>query len=69
MRRTKVSITREPDSRGIDARVSLGKPTGMDGFYIVFRGEPDKVIQLLSDALIVAEHSLPRGQYIDERKV
>lgn len=64
---TKVAITREPDSRGIEARISLGKPMSMDGFYIVFRGEPEMVIKLLRAALQVAEEALPLGLYTDER--
>lgn len=67
MKTTAVSITREPDSRGVLARVSLGKPKGMNGFYIVFRGEPEEVIKLLKEALMVAEKALPAGMYNDER--
>lgn len=64
---TKVSITREQDDLIAEARISLGKPHNFDGFYIVFRGEPEKVIELLRQAAVAAERLLPLGEYSDRR--
>ena len=64
---TQVSIIREPDDLIADARISLGCPRGVDDFYIVFRGDPDKVVNLLRNALEVAEEALPKGEYDDHR--
>jgi hypothetical protein len=62
-----VSITREPDDPIADVRVSLGSPRGMRDFYIVFRGDPEKVVELLDNAAQVARHALPEGLYTDKR--
>ena len=61
-----VSITREPPDRLADVRISLGALNNL-GIYIVFRGDPEKTVQLLKDALAVAEVALPRGDYDDKR--
>jgi hypothetical protein len=64
-----VSIIREPDDPIAEVRVSLGSPKGSDDFYIVFRGNPNKVIELLSEALIVARVALAEEKYEDHRGV
>jgi len=64
---TEVSIIREPDDPIADARISLGNPRGFDDFYIVFRGDPEKVVKLLEKALRVAKIALPNGAYQDKR--
>jgi len=64
-----VSIIREPDDPIAEVRVSLGSPKGSGDFYIVFRGEPQKVIELLQNALIVAKVALPEEKYDDHRGV
>lgn len=62
-------VTREPDDELASARVSLGSvPMGGGvGAYLVFRGEPDHVVELLEAALEVAKHQLPAGKYVDKR--
>lgn len=62
-----VSVIREPDDQLAESRISIEKPRGMDGLYIVFRGEPEATLQVLRDALAVAEHALPTGHYEDKR--
>lgn len=62
-----VSITREPDDPIAETRISLGNPRGLKDFYIVFRGDPEKVVELLETALTVAKHALPEGLYTDKR--
>lgn len=62
-----VAITREPDDQIAETRISLGNPKGMNDFYIVFRGDPEKVVELLGKAHEVAKHALPRGLYTDKR--
>ena len=62
-----VSITREPDDRLAESRVSLGQVKGSGDFYIVFRGDPEKVVELLKNAYEVAQHALPRALYTDKR--
>jgi hypothetical protein len=64
---TDVSIIREPDDRIAQVRISLGRPKGVRDFYIVFRGDPQEAVELLSEALRVAEKALPAGMYIDKR--
>jgi hypothetical protein len=68
---TVVSIIREPDDPIADVRISLGTPRGllnMDMFYIVFRGDPEKAIELLEKALVAAKEALPEGKYDDHRR-
>lgn len=62
----RVSIVREPDDRLADVRVSLGRKRRL-GAYIVFRGDPERVIELLETMLAVARAALPTGQYTDKR--
>jgi hypothetical protein len=64
---SKVSIIREPDDPIAEVRISLGAPPKSKDFYIVFRGQPEKVIDLLENALEVAKHTLPKGLYEDHR--
>lgn len=60
------SVTREPDDRLADARISLGKKSDV-GCYIVFRGDPEEVLELLETSLVVAREALPSGNYTDKR--
>jgi hypothetical protein len=66
---TKVSIIREEDDPRADTRISLGSPKDFDGFYIVFRGEPEKVIDLLEKASIAAKVALPEKKFDDHRRM
>jgi len=61
------SIIREPDDLIAEVRISLGSPRGSKDFYLVFRGDPEKVIDLLRTALEVAEEDLPKRNYDDHR--
>jgi hypothetical protein len=65
---TKIAIIREADDSLAQARISLGQPIESDDFYIVFRGHPDKVINLLEHALAAAKLALPRENYEDRRR-
>jgi hypothetical protein len=60
------SIIREPDDKLADVRVSLGTKKKL-GSYIVFRGEPEEVIQLLEESLLEARRTLLKGIYDDHR--
>lgn len=62
-----VSIIRESDDPIADVRISLGSPKGSNDFYLVFRGEPDRVIELLQSALGAAKLAMPIGGYDDHR--
>jgi hypothetical protein len=64
---TEFSIIREADDVLAEVRISIGKPPGFDGIYIVFRGEPKKVIEVLEKALIEARVMLPDHIYQDDR--
>lgn len=58
-------VIREPDDPLADTRISLGS---IDGHaYIVFRGNPHDVIELLEGASVVAAKMLPEGNYEDRR--
>jgi hypothetical protein len=61
------NITREADDKLAVARVSLGKAPGDVGSYLVFRGDPADVVELLESALAVARAALPVGRYADKR--
>jgi hypothetical protein len=63
----RISIIRETDDFLADARISLGSPHQSEDFYIVFRGDPEKVLALLEKAVIVAREALPAGEYGDRR--
>lgn len=65
---TQTSIIRESDDLLADPRISLGSPRGISDFYLVFRGDPEKVINLLERALDVAKVALPTGEYEDRRR-
>lgn len=60
------SVTREPDDRLADVRISLGKKRDL-GCYIVFRGDPEEVVKLLENSLLVAKEALPARNYTDKR--
>lgn len=60
------SITREPDDRLADVRISIGKKNDL-GCYIVFRGRPEEVVELLETSLLVAKEALPARNYRDNR--
>lgn len=67
-----VSIIREPDDKLAAVRISLGRTrgqnaAGIDGVYLVFRGEPADTIELLELALDLARQELPDGRYQDRR--
>lgn len=64
---TKVVLVREPDDPIAETRISLGRPIGSDDFYLVFRGDPEKVVDLLQNSLDVARTALPEGMYDDQR--
>ena len=61
------SIIREPDDEIAAVRISLGKPKDFKGAYMVFRGNPREVIQLLEESLSEARKTLLRGHYEDKR--
>ena len=60
------SITREPKDRLADVRISLGSVRKL-GAYIVFRGEPEEVIELLEKTLQEAREAVLTGKYEDKR--
>jgi hypothetical protein len=60
------SVTREPDDKLADVRISLGKKSSV-GSYMVFRGDPRETVELLSEALRMARRALPAGDYTDHR--
>lgn len=59
-------IIREPDDPLVSARASVGGGPGI-GYYLVFRGDPDKVLLALRAVLDEAERALPAGRYNDTR--
>jgi hypothetical protein len=61
------AIIREPDDPIADTRISIGTPKGKDDFYFVFRGDPEKVVELLERVLPVVQAALPAGLYEDTR--
>lgn len=66
---SQVSLIRESDDTLTYARVSLGGPKGTDDFYLVFRGDPQAVVDLLEKAFAVAKEALPAGMYDDRRDI
>lgn len=60
------AIARESDDSIADVRISLGRKRPL-GSYMVFRGKPEDVIELLEAALSEAKRSLPIGLYSDKR--
>jgi hypothetical protein len=65
---TNWSIIREPDDKLAETRISIGSAPRGQGIYIVFRGDPDKVLDVLETALSKAREELPRGNYQDKRR-
>lgn len=65
----RVSIIREEQDLIADVRISLGSPRYSTDFYLVFRGDPQKTIELLDRAHKVAKEALMTGQYEDHRKI
>ena len=62
------SIIREPDDGMAETRASIGTLPKGKGAYLVFRGEPDKVVEALEATLEKAKEALPAGDYADKRK-
>ena len=60
------SRIREPDDRLANVRISLGTKSRL-GSYMVFRGDPEKVIDLLEEAVVEARRTLLKGDYKDNR--
>jgi len=63
------SVIREDDDLMAGVRISLGSPRGSEDFYLVFRGDPQKVIDLLDKALSLAKRDLKSGNYDDHRRI
>lgn len=61
------SIIREPDDGIAKTRISLGQPKDFEGAYMVFRGDPRDIIDLLEKSLSEARRTLLRGMYEDKR--
>lgn len=61
------SIIREPDDGIAKTRISLGQPKDFNGAYMVFRGDPRDIIELLEKSLSEARRTLLRGMYTDKR--
>jgi hypothetical protein len=61
------AVIREPDDPVADTRISIRTPKGKDDFYFVFRGDPEKVVELLERVLPVVKAALPAGLYEDKR--
>ena len=63
-----MTISREPDDPLATARVSLGSVgENHEGVYLVFRGAPAAVLELLELAVVAARVALPAGRYTDYR--
>lgn len=60
------SIIREGDDNLVDTRVSLGYKKPLGG-YIVFRGDPEIVRELLEESLKKFDHICNGGKYTDRR--
>lgn len=66
------AISREDDDPIADTRISIGTPktnSSVDDFYFVFRGDPEKVIEVLERVFSIAKVILPGGHYTDHRRV
>lgn len=61
------SLTREPDDKLAETRISIGSLPNDKGTYLVFRGEPDAVIHTLEITLAKAKEEFPKGNYQDKR--
>lgn len=55
------SVTREPDDP-IALRASIGGTPAL-GYYLVFRGDPEKVMAMLREVVHDAETHLKSGRY------
>ena len=53
------SITREADDP-LALRASIGSPHGLDGVYLVYRGDPMAVLGMLETVLALARVELPK---------
>ena len=70
----RVSVTRQHDRMedlpgGERVNVTTASVGGTEqlGFYLQFRGEPEKVVKMLELMAVVAAEMLPAGRYNDER--
>lgn len=61
------SIIRQPNDPAAETRVSIGSLPNELGIYLVFRGEPENVINVLEKTLEKAREELPQGNYKDQR--
>lgn len=61
-----IVITREPDDKLAEVRVSIGGSKTL-GYYLTFRGDPKDVIRVLETMTAVAKVALPAGKYADKR--
>jgi hypothetical protein len=57
----RVVITREPDDP-LALRASIGG-TPQLGYYLTFRGDPEKVVAMLRNVMVCAERELRKPQY------
>lgn len=62
---TEISIIRQPDDAVSETYINLGVPHGYDGFYLVFKGDPEKAVRLLRKAASIAEFAIPQKMYTD----
>lgn len=62
---TRMVIEREEDDP-LCLRASIGG-SEEDGYYLIFRGDPEKVSSMLNRVATAANVALPGGQYIDKR--
>lgn len=61
----RISVTREPDDPEA-LRASIGGREDV-GYYLVFRGDPEEVLDMLRAVLPAAEAMLPVGNYKGQR--
>lgn len=60
-------LIREPNTLSGEIRISLGFKPGWVPF-LIFRGDPSEVVEVLESALEEARIKLPRGGYEDNSK-
>ena len=63
---TNFALSREPDDISGILRASIGGNETV-GYYLVFRGDPDKIVQMLKDVTINTIDALSIGNYADKR--
>lgn len=70
-----VTVTRDDDDyltiEGKEVnvlRASIGGNDDIGGYYLAFRGEPEKIVKMLEMMTEAAKDMLPRGQYKDTRR-